>query len=50
MTGKLLNTVVNDYNNTIRTTLDFNFDLYKVIKQHGLMAKKIFLITSKLKI
>ena len=27
--------VVRDYINTVKTTLDFNFDLYQAIKQHG---------------
>ena len=28
-------TVVGNYINTMRTTFDFNFDLYQAFKQHG---------------
>ena len=31
----LSNTVVVAYINTTKTTFDFNFDLYKALKQHG---------------
>ena len=30
-----LNTVVADYTNTMKTNFDFNFNLYKAVKQHG---------------
>ena len=30
-----LHTVISDYINTIKTTFDFNFDLYLAVKQHG---------------
>ena len=28
-------TMVGDYINTMKTTFDFNFDLYQALKQHG---------------
>ena len=30
-----LETVVGDFINIMKTTFDFNFDLYKALKQHG---------------
>ena len=30
-----LNTVVGDYINTMKTNFDFNFNLYKAVKQYG---------------
>ena len=30
-----LNTVVGDYTNTMKTNFDFNFNLYKAVKQYG---------------
>ena len=27
--------MVGDHTNTIKTTLDLNFDLYQAVKQHG---------------
>ena len=32
---KFVTTVVGDYINTMKTTFDFNFDLYQAVKQHG---------------
>ena len=35
MSQIILNTVVGDYINIVKTTFDFNFDLYQAFKQHG---------------
>ena len=29
------NSVVGDYINTMKTTFNFNFELYQAVKQHG---------------
>jgi len=35
MSQIILNTVVGDYINIMKTTFDFNFDSYQAFKQHG---------------
>ena len=36
----LVNTVVGNYNNTMKTTLELNFDLNYTVKQHGIHKNK----------
>ena len=58
MSQIILNTVVGDYINIVKTTFDFNFDLYQAFKQHGYTKtwkqreeaylKSVSLITCKL--
>ena len=58
MSQIILNTVVGDYINIVKTTFDFNFDLYQAFKQHGytktwkqreeVYLKSVSLITCKL--
>ena len=48
------NTVVDVYNNAMKTTLDLNFDFYKAFKQHGytytihMETKQRYLLTASL--
>ena len=46
-----LSTVVGEYKKKMKTILDFNFDLYKAVKQHGywIYINKEFKRSCKLK-